>query len=394
MKLYDLLKLATRMFKVRTSRTLLTVFGMGIGISAILFLVSLGFGIQKTLLETITTADSLVSLEVFSQEESHKINAEMFDELRSMPTVAHISPVVAADAQVKLSDLVSDAKSITTDAQYLKLDGKEITVGKELNDDEKDGVVVTNAVAKLFNIPEDQVLEKPIKMSLYLADANGKSSYKALGKEYRVIGMVEGEDPTVYLNIAGVPELETIREYSRIKIKCASSDVLPQVKEKVIGMGFSTSSLSDVVDQANKVFEIIRIILAFFGVIALFVSAIGMFNTMTVTLLERTEEIGIMKSIGASDSNILSMFIFESTIMGFLGGVSGIIIGVIGSKIFNLLINLIAKSMGGEPMTLFYYPGWFLLFILGSATVVGFLTGVIPARRASLINPLDALRYK
>lgn len=131
-----------------------------------------------------------------------------------------------------------------------------------------------------------------------------------------------------------------------------------------------------------------------FGIIALLVSAIGMFNTMTIALLERTEEIGIMKSIGASDMTIYIIFVMESTIMGFLGGIFGIVIGSIEGAIFNTLVNLIATHFGGEKVSLFYSPLWFVLTILAFSAFVGFTTGVIPARRAAKTDPLEALRYK
>ena len=115
---------------------------------------------------------------------------------------------------------------------------------------------------------------------------------------------------------------------------------------------------------------------------------------MTITLLERTEEIGIMKSIGASDISISMMFFMESAIMGFLGGCAGITIGWLGGLGFNAIINFIAARFGGESVSLFYSPMWFVLSILAFSAIVGFLTGFVPARRASKIDPLDALRYK
>ena len=131
-----------------------------------------------------------------------------------------------------------------------------------------------------------------------------------------------------------------------------------------------------------------------FGCIALIVSAIGMFNTMTITLLERTEEIGIMKSIGASNSMISWMFIMEATIMGFLGGLVGVIIGWLEGEILNLLINLVAAHFGGESVSLFYSPWWFVAAVIAFSAFVGLLTGLVPARRAAKIDPLEALRYK
>jgi putative ABC transport system permease protein len=101
-----------------------------------------------------------------------------------------------------------------------------------------------------------------------------------------------------------------------------------------------------------------------------------------------------MKSIGASDGMISMMFIMESTIMGFLGGLVGIIIGWLEGTLFNFMINLVANHFGGEKVSLFYSPLWFVMSIIIFSAFVGFLTGVVPARRASGIDPLEALRYK
>ena len=88
------------------------------------------------------------------------------------------------------------------------------------------------------------------------------------------------------------------------------------------------------------------------------------------------------------------MFLMEATIMGFLGGLGGLILGLAGGKIFNLVVNLISERMGGQAVNLFSSPLWFIGVIIVFAAVVGFLTGLVPALRASKINPLDALRYK
>jgi putative ABC transport system permease protein len=128
--------------------------------------------------------------------------------------------------------------------------------------------------------------------------------------------------------------------------------------------------------------------------VALAVSAIGMFNTMTIALLERTNEIGIMKAIGASNSDIRLLFLVESILIGFFGGLGGLIIGIGGTKVINLFFNVFASRMGGQSMEIFYTPMWFVAFIMIFSTLIGFFTGVYPARRAEKLNPLMALRYK
>ncbi len=159
-------------------------------------------------------------------------------------------------------------------------------------------------------------------------------------------------------------------------------------------MGFSTAVLADTVDQANQVFRIFQFILALFGVAALVVAIIGMVNTMTISLLERVHEIGIMKIFGITTSDIKKLFYLESTIVGFLGGLSGLTMGYILSLLFNLAIALLAKSLGGNPVNLFSYPTWFIFSILIFSSMVGFLIGFSPAKTAAKLDPLKALNYK
>lgn len=212
-------------------------------------------------------------------------------------------------------------------------------------------------------------------------------------KKYKIIGTIEGEDNVIYINSSSLDDLQ-LNSFVQAKVKCSSQQAMGTVRDTILNQGLSVSSLSDTVDQANQIFSIVRIVLMLFGLVALVVSAIGMFNTMTIALLERTEEIGIMKSLGASDGAVSAMFIMESTIMGFLGGLAGIVIGLLGGVIFNKLINFIASRFGGQAVSLFYSPLLYIIVIVVFSGVVGLLTGFVPARRASKIDPLDALRYK
>ncbi|MCK5080824.1 MAG: ABC transporter permease [Candidatus Moranbacteria bacterium] len=152
--------------------------------------------------------------------------------------------------------------------------------------------------------------------------------------------------------------------------------------------------VSELVDQAKQVFKVVNVILVLFEAVVLIVSAIGMFNTMTIALLERTQEIGTMKALGASKFDIWKMFLTESMIIGFMGVVVGLIIGFLMSKILNFAINVLAKNFGGLTVELFYFPTWFAIFIVIFSTLVGLVTGFYPARRAAKLNALEALRYK
>lgn len=398
MLIWDIIKLATRMFKARTSRTFLTILGMGVGVGTILFLVSLGYGLQKTLLEKITTSDSLLTIDVNEAgPEEARLDREAFEKIQNLEGVAEVSPRFNANVRGKIGDLTSDILLSGISPAFLRLGGVKMAEGELLNDEDLDGVIITTSAAKAFNLEAENVIGKEIEFTFSekkqdnYAVKNGSANSGKV--KYKIVGLTEEDENAVFVNILNLDNFD-IQRFDQIKVKCESSGIMWGVREQITGMGFSVSSLSDAVDQANKVFRVIKVALLGFGMLALIVSAIGMFNTMTIALLERTVEIGIMKSIGASDSTISGIFLTEATVMGFLGGIVGIIMGFLTGQIFNFLLNFVASHLGGSSLSLFYTPAWFIAVIILFGTVVGFATGVVPARRASMIDPLDALRDK
>ncbi len=399
MKFIDIFKLSTRMFKARASRTFLTILGMSVGIGAILFLVSLGYGLQKTILEKITTSDSLLSLDVSPNRSSQAIlNKASIQKIEKISGVAKVSPSYQLNAQGQMDDLIVEVSATVVDPLYLRLAGTKLTNGKLINDQDLNGIIISSSVAKIFGKKDAEIIGKSMSFNFSLPKKESEKFSSEVEKytpqnKFKIIGVIASDSNVIYVNTQSLSMIK-VTKFNHLKIKCRNSEAIPFIQKKLINRGYLVSSLSNTVNQANKVFRVIKIILMLFGFIALVVSAIGMFNTMTITLLERTEEIGIMKSIGASDTMISLMFVTEATIMGFLGGLSGVIIGFLEGKAFNLAVNLIATHLGGERVSLFYSPPWFVLSILIFSLIVGFLTGVIPARRASRIDPLEALRYK
>ncbi len=398
MRLFDILKLSIRMFKARTMRTLLTILGMSVGIAAIIFLVSLGYGLQRTLLQKITTSDALVTLDVTLKEtgEAIKLDNDVVETLKTINQVVDVIPVLELSGQGKFDNVTLDVNTVSSSATLLKSEGVKINYGRLFNADEPNKVVITKAVSQVFGTAPEEMLGKTVSLTLFQNDATGQISRKdsfSPTTTYTISGISDGEENIVYLSLDSL-EGFPLTNYTKLKVKCSSTQVLDQVRQEIEQKGFSASSISETIDQANKVFSAIQIVLMVFGMIALIVSAIGMFNTMTIALLERTEEIGIMKAIGASRGSISLMFVMESTLMGFLGALGGVILGMIEGEILNFLINLVATRFGGEKVDLFYSPLWFIMTVIAFGAFVGFMTGVFPARKASSIDTLDALRYK
>ncbi len=184
------------------------------------------------------------------------------------------------------------------------------------------------------------------------------------------------------------------KDYTLVKVRVKDRNYLEEVRSQITLLGFSVSTISDTLEQMDIIFKAIQIILAIFGLVALVVASIGMFNTMTIALLEKTREIGIMKALGATDKDIKRLFLTEALIIGFCGGLGGIGVGFLVSYLFNLLINTLARFLGGQAVDLIYTPLWFILAIISFSVIVGFITGIYPSHRASKLNPIDALRYE
>ncbi len=339
----------------------------------------------------------MVTLDVtLGKAEDVALDNTVIETLRTVRDVVDVIPVLELSGQGKFGDITLDVNTVSSSAGLLKSEGVKIAYGRLFTEEEANKIVITKAVSQVFGTAPEEMLGKTVSLTLFQNDATGQVSRKnsfTPKNTYTISGISDGDENTVYLSLDSL-EGFPLENYTKLKVKCASTQVLDQVRQEIEQKGFAASSISETIDQANKVFSAIQIVLMVFGMIALIVSAIGMFNTMTIALLERTEEIGIMKAIGASRGSISLMFVMESTLMGFLGALGGVILGMIEGEIINFFINLIATRFGGESVDLFYSPLWFVMTVIAFGAFVGFMTGVFPARKASHIDTLDALRYK
>lgn len=394
---FNLLRLSIRNFKNMKLRSMLTILGIGIGIGAILFLVSLGQGLQRLLIERITTAEALLTLDVLSPGgEKIVLNKEAFESIKAVPSVAEISPVKSVKARATFEGVTASITANFIEDNFFRLSGldKQLVKTKDQAHEmgaiifrDEHSAIISSAVAKLLS------MDDPINKTIDVKVAGTENGVLAT-ESFTIIDVMNDELlSAVYLPLRSYPqELEIV--YDNLKVSVTSTVVLEQVRESIVAKGFLVSALSDTVRQANRVFSIMKVILAIFGIIALVVAAIGMFNTMTIALLERTNEIGIMRSIGASRKDIWVMFLTEAFIIGFFGGVSGVGVGVGGGELANMGLNFLASRLSGKSLDVFYYPLWFIIGIVLFSTIVALITGFYPAQRAAHLNPLDALRYK
>ncbi|MCK4540102.1 ABC transporter permease [Candidatus Parcubacteria bacterium] len=395
MRIQDTVSLATRMFRTRPARTWLTILGIGVGIGAVVILVGLGYGLQGVLLEQIVFGEAMLSLNVISPP-SHiiTINKEEIDNFFAIENVEDVAPLASFVASITYGELTGSIMLNGVEPDYFKYAGVVAKAGDLFKDNETNSILLSSAVTKLFEKEADQIIGEKVSFKVFIPVSDTDELQEIpFDKEYVVGGVIEDEASIfAYIPLQEFSSRFVIPYYDKARVRVSGREFLNIVEDKILQRGFIVTALSKTVDQANKIFSGVQAVLALFGGIALVVSAIGMFNTMTVTLLERTKEIGIMRTIGGSPLKIKVMFLTESVLMGSLGGLMGILIGVGGGLSINFLLSLLATKMGGEPMSLFRFPIPFLLFIAVFGAVMGYLTGLFPSKRAGSLNPLDAIR--
>lgn len=257
--------------------------------------------------------------------------------------------------------------------------------------------VVSKALLSLFNIPLSNAIGKEFRVSFILTKSlipsiDGKATTDDL--VYKIIGVVDDDTtPYLYVPLNDVAKMK-IDNFSQLKIVLGDQAGLSNVRKAIETLGFRTTSTADTISQIESLFNNIRLILGLLGMVALAVASLGMFNTLTVSLLERTREIGGLKTMGMISQEVQDLFLSEAMIMGLAGGFGGLVLGFVVGQLLSFLISLIAFTNGQGYLNLTYIPPFLSFFIIVSSFVVGLVTGLYPSRRARKISALNALRYE
>jgi putative ABC transport system permease protein len=213
------------------------------------------------------------------------------------------------------------------------------------------------------------------------------------------------QDYNIYMSMADLTELTAWSQSSRpnwnkdgysqvMVIAEQDPEITLSVTEEITNRGYFALSTNSIVESLNSTFLIIQAVLGGIASIALLVAAIGIANTMVMSVLERTREIGLMKAIGARNRDILTVFISEAAAIGFLGGLAGVIIGIVIAKIIDLFAGNFLSTSGTEAASIVAIPLWLPLFAIGFSIVIGLAAGIYPAFRATQLDPVQALRYE
>lgn len=188
---------------------------------------------------------------------------------------------------------------------------------------------------------------------------------------------------------AGVPP----RGYARAVVRVEHPTDLVRVENRLKHMGLRTQTTIGRLDELRTFFVFLDVLLAAVGTVALVVAALGIINTLLMSVLERYQEIGTYKAVGASDGDVVVLFLTEAVLLGFLGGLGGLALGGVVSWALEIGINVYARDQGVEaPLALFNFPLWLSMATVAFATLIAVLAGVWPALRAARIDPIRALR--
>lgn len=396
MKFTYILFLALKNLRAHKLRTVLTAGGVAISVGFIVFLVSLGLGLQRVSTNQIANLEALQILDVtVAKSKIVNINDETDEKFKSLSNVVDVHSFVSAAAKLNFGSSEIDVVSYGKNADIFDHEDIKLVEGKKYTRKETDAAIVSLAAKEA--ITKDNIIGKKITLnSIIRADQLGNKEAKStkLEKEFTVVGVIEDSNaPYIYVPKDYYTD-NGVKNFSGAKVIVNDKNNVDTTKKQIENLGFKATSIKETVDQINQFFSMFQLVLMSFGSIAIIVACMGMFNTLTISLLEKTREIGFMKSLGVMKKDIHKIFLTESILIGLIGSILGITSGYALGLVINGSIFSLAKATGNEAIELFYTPLYLILLSLIVATLVSLMTGIYPARRAGRINALDALRYE
>jgi putative ABC transport system permease protein len=390
-----LVYMAWRNLMHKKLRAFLTVFGVVIGIGAIFFLLSFGIGLQRLVTTQVIGNQSLKSIEVTTPNSKIiKLDRATFEKVRNLPHVVQVGASYSYAGSLKLQGSEIDSITYGVDMQYQDLANLQVSLGRKLEAKDNRSVVVNQAALKAMGFKDGEFKEGlGEKINIRIPIQTSGAEKKEIVDTFTIVGILPTGSGTEVFIPNHVFQIAGVNVYSQVKIEVDHSSSVSGLRKQIESMGFVTTSPIDTIDQINEIFKFFNIILVGFGAIGMIVSVLGMFNTLTISLLERTREIGLMKALGGRSRDMRKLFVFEALLLSILGAVMGIICAVILGQVINFIMNNFASRRGvSEGFQLFATPPELVLGTIAFMALVGLAVVYFPARRAERINPIDALR--
>jgi putative ABC transport system permease protein len=445
MSFFDLIGLILENLGRRKARVGLTAIGVVIGTAAVVVLVSLAIGLQRSATDQLGNIGDLTRVDVSPgmlegpigpgvlMQSSVKLGGggggpegmvlitdESLRQFSALPGVTTVVPrdYLQGGVMMHYGRLESYGSLLGVGAEDLSSLG--VTAQGGTLDLVKGTVIIGYQIPLQFYDPKlrpgqeppppPDLLDKQIKLTLIKYSSDGVEIKKSLN--VKVVGLIaesRGEsDYSVYLPLADATAMNEWFLGKRINrgrdgynsaiVKVGDVKDVLAVADQITAMGYFASTPQSFVEGINSFFVVLQVIFGGVGAIALLVAAIGIANTMAMAILERTREIGLMKAVGATNRDVLSVFLGEAAGIGFLGGVGGVALGWASGQIINVLALAFLAEQGPAggplPSVAVYTPLWLPLFSLAFATLIGLISGLYPALRAATLVPVTALKYE
>ncbi|WP_048143553.1 ABC transporter permease [Methanosarcina horonobensis] len=385
--------MAIRQFRLKKFRTLLILLGIAVGVATVVAVVSLGEGLRINAIEEIQKSRDLTLIEVspgFRENGLVLISDSKIEEIKEYGEI--VCPYVK-DAYVSPSGTYFEI--FGAQEGYRTANELELAEGSWYDSGENQIILGSDLWEKLEKIDGARI-GTPITARLRLYGEDGKPLDKEIS--FIPVGYLKPSgneiDSRAFMRLEYAKGLSKKEYYDGALIKVESSSLVHETREKIDKLGLSSSSAQDEIDSVNRIMNGVTLVLAFFSSISLLVGGLMVVNTMVVSVYERTREIGISKAIGASESDILRMFLAECLFIGALGGVLGDFLGVLFSTFIDKIGRALLMSrldVGNiEHLTALNFE------ILGAGILISLLVSVVsglyPAWRASKLDPVSALR--
>lgn len=405
MKIRVLIDFAWKGLWSHRMRAILTIGAVSIGISAIVFLVSLGFGLERLVTEQVANFNAFTIIDVPSANlKTGKINQEAIERIEKIGHIASVDQVVDLAGRVHLGADNSSVETVVVavEQNYFRLAEIPLKTGRFFRKGADNEVVINAELANMLGLKTtDKDLGKTLSLDMIIsedlraADLKEGPITKSVEK-LKIVGITNDKDgPIIYLPLSIARANEVINSTTlKIKVDDPDEQNVERIRKAIENTGFSTEYIGDTTKQINQVFSLFRIILGGFGLIALVVAALGTFNTLTISLMERIREVGLLKILGMKRKAIFKLFITESLIIGVFGGILGIALGSLVGWSMNMFLRYLANQADAEAVAIYYTPPLFFLIAFMGSLLVGFFTGFYPAYKAIKTSALDALRYE
>jgi putative ABC transport system permease protein len=403
--LSEYLKMAMRSIFKRKKRTALTLLGIFIGIAAVVALVSLGQGLQGTInaqFEKVGADKIFVQAKEIGftgQNAPGQLRERELDIVEDVNGVAQVAGYLARAVSAEFNDVQRTVitMSVPKTAREADLVGAvatwEVESGRLLTHKDKNKVVVGYNLAHKSVFGRDVGIGDKLRIQGELFDVVG--TINRIGDPGMDGGIVLPEDDVRRL-------VNDFVSFTAIVAQTAAgvnpNDVGERIEKAVRRdrhqkegkEDFTVLTSTELIASFNAIFNIIQVVFVGIAAISLLVGGIGIMNVMFTAVLERTREIGVMKAIGARNRDVLTLFLIESGLLGTAGGIIGIIIGSAISK----TVEVGANAAFGPGTIYAVFPVWLIVGALLFSFVIGAMSGVLPARRASKLRPVEALRYE